>query len=297
MPSTQISNGHTRDIGDPIQHVSDTSFWIAAYRALESERRGGLFYDPLARQLAEGHGEKIAREMGNAAAMQWSVAIRTVVIDEYIYAAIGQGIDIVLNLGAGLDTRPYRMDLPESLGWIEIDFPSIVDFKEQRLQGETPRCRLERIKLDLSDVAERQKIFSDIDGRSQAVLIITEGLVPYLSNEDAGSLACDLARQAHFKNWIIDYFSPLFMKLYRQGRFRTRLSKNAPFLFYPEDWEQFFQSRGWCLQEMRYLSEEGQRLNRFPPTPWQFKLLSLAMSKERRQAISRMTGYAMLVKQ
>ena len=34
------------------------------------------------------------------------------------------------NLAAGLDTRPYRMDLPPSLRWIEVDLPDILDYKE-----------------------------------------------------------------------------------------------------------------------------------------------------------------------
>jgi len=37
----------------------------------------------------------------------WAIVIRTCIIDDYIRLAVAQGIDTVLNLGAGLDTRPY----------------------------------------------------------------------------------------------------------------------------------------------------------------------------------------------
>jgi O-methyltransferase involved in polyketide biosynthesis len=47
--------------------------------------------------------------------------IRTVIIDDRIKLAIGEGVDTILNLGAGLDTRPYRMDLPKTLRWVEFD--------------------------------------------------------------------------------------------------------------------------------------------------------------------------------
>jgi O-methyltransferase involved in polyketide biosynthesis len=62
----------------------------------------------------------------------WSLVVRICVIDELILRSIEQeGIDTVLNLGAGLDTRPYRLSLPSSLHWIEVDFPAILNYKEQ----------------------------------------------------------------------------------------------------------------------------------------------------------------------
>ena len=36
----------------PIQHVSDTAFWVAAHRATETERPDALFKDPYARLLS-----------------------------------------------------------------------------------------------------------------------------------------------------------------------------------------------------------------------------------------------------
>ena len=47
--------------------------------------------------------------------------VRTAVIDELILREVELGCDVVLNLGAGLDTRPQRLPLPESLRWIEVD--------------------------------------------------------------------------------------------------------------------------------------------------------------------------------
>ena len=83
------------------------------------------------------------------------VVIRTCVIDDFIQHAIAQGVDAIVNLGAGLDTRPYRMDLPESLLWIEVDYPRVIEFKDERLAGQHPRCKLERVPLDLAKSAER----------------------------------------------------------------------------------------------------------------------------------------------
>ena len=126
-----------------IQNVSDTAFMVAGFRAAENERPNPLFRDPLAARLAGDHGENILATMPTAFIGAWSVVIRTVIIDNLISQAIAEGVDTILNLGAGLDTRPYRMALPKTLRWVEVDYPHVIALKEERLAGEEPRCRLE----------------------------------------------------------------------------------------------------------------------------------------------------------
>ncbi len=120
---------------------------------------------------------------------------------------------MVVNLAAGLDTRPYRMDLPQQLSWVEVDLPGILDYKEETLAGETSRCQLQRVRLDLSDVSARRELFSDLSGRSKRALILSEGLIIYLTAEAAGSLADDLAHQESFRHWILDIASPGLLKM------------------------------------------------------------------------------------
>src|SRR5450432_1729282 len=113
-------------MADPlIRDVSDTSFWIAHHRAVETRRPDALFRDSLAARLSGERGAKIATGMPAVRMTGWTVVMRTCLIDDYITCAVRNGVDIVLNIGAGLDTRPYRMALPASLEWIEADFARI----------------------------------------------------------------------------------------------------------------------------------------------------------------------------
>ena len=66
------------------------------------------------------------------------MVIRTLIIDDLIENAVAAGIDTVVNLGAGLDARPYRMKLPESLHWIEVDYPQVIDWKADKLAAIIP---------------------------------------------------------------------------------------------------------------------------------------------------------------
>ena len=95
----------------------------------------------------------------------WSVVIRTHIIDSYIRELIQEGVDTIVNLGAGLDTRPYRLDLPPSLHWIEVDFPHMIQLKEDRLANELMDAANNRggaIKKreDTHRMAEANKAFS-----------------------------------------------------------------------------------------------------------------------------------------
>jgi methyltransferase (TIGR00027 family) len=280
-----------------IRDVSDTAFWIAHHRALETERANALFRDPLAGRLAGSRGGKIAASMPNSRIIGWTVVIRTCIIDDFIQSAIAEGLDTVLNLGAGLDTRPYRMSLPASLHWIEADYPRIVDYKESQLEHEIPRCRLERVKIDLAARPERQRLLSRINAQANGILVLTEGVVPYLSVEEAALLADDLRALDRVRYWLVDYFSREAMK-YRHRKKMGQKMQNAPFKFAPGDWFGFFREHGWQSREIHYLYEEAERLHRPIPLPRlakaAIKFWRLFLSKDRRDALRKFAGYVLL---
>ena len=157
---------YTSDVADEeIQHTSESALLTAGWRAMESSRSDALFHDPLAAGLAGERGLRIARTRPEGA---WVVAIRTVLIDAFVRSAISSGIDTVINLGAGLDTRPYRMDLPSSLHWIEVDHPILIEGKTAHLSSEVPACSIERVGLDLTDGDARRELFDWIWTTSKA---------------------------------------------------------------------------------------------------------------------------------
>jgi len=280
-----------------IQNVSDTAFMVAGFRALETERPQPLFRDPLAAKLAGDHGRKILATVPRTFVGACSVVIRTVIIDDLIKQAISEGVDTILNLGAGLDTRPYRMALPKPLRWVEVDYPHVIELKEARLADEEPRCRLDRIKLDLTDRLSRRKFLADMSARAKKILVLTEGVVPYLTDVDVAKLADDLKDAEKVRFWIIDYFSP---EAIRYGKkMRARFMRNAPFRFAPKDWFGFFDQHGWRARDVRYISEEAERLGRPIPLPFLLKLwVRLAgafIPRARRERMKRFAAYVLLI--
>src|SRR6185312_13989066 len=200
----------------PLRDVSDTALWVAVFRAQESERADPLFYDPYARALAGERGAEIAKQVGMPG---WPIVVRTVALDEMILKAVEEdGFDTVLNLAAGLDTRPYRLALPATLRWIEVDLPAMVEYKRTALKDAKCFCRLERHTLDLADVAARRALFTKVGAAANKVLVVTEGLLIYLDPEAVKTLAADLHQPPAFKRWLMDIASPSLLKmLARQG--------------------------------------------------------------------------------
>ncbi len=251
-----------------VQNVSDTAFWVASFRAAESQRKDAMFHDPFAEMLVAEHGEKISNSMSSIArSASWSVVMRTRLIDEMILRYVNQGYTTLVNLGAGLDTRAYRLALPEDFHWIEVDFPEIVEFKNRKLREQKPRCQLERIALDLSNHDKREALFKELNARIGPALVLCEGVIMYLDEDALSTLARDIHAQSNFKLWIADYYSSEIYKIYQSPKFK-RLFHNAPFVFFPSDWFSFFQTCGWVQKEIAYLYDIARAHKRSFPLPW-----------------------------
>lgn len=234
--------------------------------------------------------------MENGENSAWSMIVRTAVLDDFIMQKVkNDDIDTVLNLAAGLDTRPYRLELPLSLRWIEVDLQDILSYKEQKLAEAIPKCELERIRLDLTDTAGRKKLFEDINREARSVLVISEGLLVYLTEENVVDLASDLYSQPHFNWWIFDILTPVLFEWLLKNSFRRFDDGDVKMHFAPEEGPAFFQKYGWKESEVRMISKESRRLKREMPKAWLFRLLKVFASKKMKEFYSKMDSYLVLL--
>src|SRR4051812_19484714 len=161
-----------------IDNISDTARWVAVYRALETARPDAIFRDPFAERLAGERGHQIMEEMPKGRAYAWPMIVRTAVFDEIILDAVeNQKVDLVVNLAAGLDARPWRLPLPASLRWVDVDLPEILNYKTGMLADATPVCRYEAVTIDLTDGSARKALFARLGAGSSRALVVSEGLL------------------------------------------------------------------------------------------------------------------------
>lgn len=260
------------EVSDSVEHVSDTALWIATFRARETARANGVVRDPLAARLAGERGERLVSRIPHAEQLEFAMIVRTTAIDRLIDLCLADGVDMVVNLGAGLDTRPYRMNLPAALTWVEVDFQQVIDFKTSKLAGETPKCHLERIGADLSNERARRELFASLGSRAKKALVITEGVIVYLSNEVAATLAKDLAAIHSFEYWIQDYRQGIMNKT-RELKMQ-KILKRAPFLFSIANPIPYFEACGWQLAKTIKIVDEAERTGKPLPFvfPWSYLL-------------------------
>lgn len=275
----------------PFRNISDTALWAAEHRALETERPDALFRDPFARRLAGTRGTQMVSSAANDAEQAWAWVTRTVLFDRFVSEAVAAGVDTVVNLAAGLDARPYRMALPSTLRWIEIDLPDLLQYKESVLGNERSTCVLERTPLDLMNVAARVQAFHRIGEQSKRAIVVSEGLLAYLQPEEVAALARDIAAIPAFEHWVVDVMSPGLKRMLDRQVGRHLEAAGAPFKFAPEEGPGFFVSHGWEVLSVQGLLKNAARLKRLS---FVMRLIALLPESTGRQGQQPWSGVCLL---
>jgi O-methyltransferase involved in polyketide biosynthesis len=141
-------------------------------------------------------------------------------------------------------------------------------------------CALRRVALDLSDAEARRALFDEIGRRAGKALILAEGLIIYLTPEEVGSLAHDLAAPDTFRLWVTDLASPGLLRMLKQ-HMGARLGEGGAVLkFAPEEGPAFFTAHGWTPVEVRSLLKTAAGLKRLP---FRLRLMALLPESKGRQ--------------
>ena len=215
---------------------------------------------------------QIAAAMPFAQRHSWSYTARTWIVDQVIEREVRQGTDVVINLAAGLDSRPYRMPLPAALRWVEVDLPDMLNYKQDVLSAARPVCALERVPLDLSNTAARRALFQRLGDEANRALVISEGLIVYFEANGAAELARDLAAQPSFRRWVTDLTSPALLKMLQKAIGGPLVDAGSPLQFAPPEGPEFFTPCGWKPVETRSLLHTAAKLKRLS---FGMRLLSL----------------------
>lgn len=237
---------------------------VAACRAIENNRPDGFIRDPFAERLAGERGMAIAQALPRLAIMGFGVSARTFFLDDLVASAVKQhGIRAVLSVGCGLDTRPWRLELPPELRWIEVDFDDLLNYKAAMMASEPPRCRVESMAADLNDPAQRRAIFAAAP--DVPALMITEGLLQYLPAETVEALATESAAMGGVRYWLAGAASTQFANAIGMDSFQQVQAMRAGSHLNGDELFAAIERNGWkSISRRSYLTDiwafGGERL-------------------------------------
>lgn len=233
--------------------VGLTSRWIAASRAVESERVDALFRDPLAHALAGEDGFAVRRSMGRSMSTgddrDPHLAIRTRFFDDGLLDAVRtRGARQVLMLAAGMDSRAFRLDWPPGTMLFEVDRAEIFDYKEPILErlGGQPRCDRRVVRADLAAGWTPSLITAGFDSTATTAVLI-EGLVMYLDEADVRRLFETLRPLVPTGSWLgMDIINTeMLTSPYTAGLIKMLESLGCPWKFGTPSAADFLGQYGW----------------------------------------------------
>ncbi len=174
--------------------VTASARLIAGLRDLESRRDDPLVCDSFANVAATDHGALLAqRFVEGSPELLPMVAARTKSADELVQST--QELRQVVLIGAGLDFRPFRLNLGTETTVFEVDFPCMLVERQRILSsmGIEGAFTREAIPMDLRLESMAANLLNSGFDPSLLTVFIYEGTSMYLTAEDNGRILGDVA--------------------------------------------------------------------------------------------------------
>ena len=269
------------DTWDITEGVGATALSVARARAAESENANPLFTDPYAGHFVEAAvlagwqppmaAETLAEFSNDSAivrrmqTMVSYIAARTRYFDEFFTTAGANGLDQMVILAAGLDTRAWRLPWISGTAVYELDQPKVLEFKADVLAAHRarPAARYVPVAVDLRHDWPQMLCANGFDP-SVPTAWLAEGLLPYLSADDQDLLFARVdGLSAPSSRLAGEAFGPEFFDPQNLSRRRERIAQvrhaataagvtvpDIEALWYlepREDVGQWLQDRGWQI--------------------------------------------------
>ncbi len=242
--------------------VGATAHGVATLRGLEKlQKENAMFHDPYADLLGGEVGAAFVQSFESKPeyapyGLIDGIAVRTNKIDSEISCAINlDNFDQICVLGAGLDTRPWRLtkDVERSVHYFEVDFQELFDFKLPILNnaGATSTFEYHNVVADLSLPIWPEVLIKSGFDATKRTLWQLEGLIGYLTEDEANALFRTISGtlSAQGSRVVATFLTPA-------TKARTHMHR-----FFPENPLAFVNGHGW-VGEQEEIEKLGERYNR-----------------------------------
>src|SRR4051794_3600560 len=170
-------------------------------RAVDSRQRKSLLGDQTAADVLRRIDYDFAK-LKLSSGDRSAIVIRAKQLDVWTAEFLAENPEAtVLHLACGLDSRVFRIDPPPSIRWFDLDYPEVIELRRQ-LYPEREGYRM--IGSSVTDFDWLEEVPTD-----RPVLIIAEGLTPYLKEADVKGLLNQVTARFPRGQILFDVLSPL----------------------------------------------------------------------------------------
>lgn len=263
-PMTTTASSEPRSIDG----VGETALWMAAARARESRRPDRLFEDPYAEKLAGPRGPDLLRYYHTSRGADTGnpyLAIRHRWFDEFLLESATPGCQVV-GLGAGLDTRSYRLDWPADTVLYEMDQAAVLAYKAEHLSAgdDAARCERRVVPADLSEDWLAALLRAGFDPERPSVWF-AEGVFFYLPEERAARILQAVQRvSAPGSRIAIDVIGTgIFRFPYTQDYLQRLSDAGASWRWGTDDPAAWMRACGWTTDAVLEPGNKGASFGRW----------------------------------
>lgn len=223
--------------------VSNTAYYCCGIRMEDAKRKYSVCNDIYAQRFMDERGIQVFEPFKSEKMPNISNITRCRLIDDHLRAELANNSDLnVISIGAGFDTRPYRL---AGGHWLEIDEPQIISHKNEILPVDECSNPLRRISINFAHESLADKLKGEEKDRH--TIFVIEGVFMYLDSEAINNTL--IALQEYFPKHALycDLMTNKFFYKFAQSVHKKLVASGGTFSERPNAPEDVFINHHYTL--------------------------------------------------
>jgi methyltransferase (TIGR00027 family) len=209
----------------------------------DARRTPSLCNDSFAERFMDERGMQIFAPFKSETMPNISNILRCRIIDGFVRNSLSEDAEsLVISIGAGFDSRPYRLN---GGNWVELDEPQIINYKNEKLPIAECKNILTRMAIDFSSETITEKLMSF--KRDKPIIIVIEGVFMYLEPETIEDTLRQIQSLCPRHVLLCDLITRKFFEKFATRVHAKLVSAGGQFTERPEHPEAIFAKNGYVV--------------------------------------------------
>ena len=237
--------------------VSNTAFYCCGVRREDARQPLSICNDQFAQRFMDERAKRVFEPFRSETMPNITNATRCRIIDDILRSEIKPATTII-SIGAGFDTRPYRL---AGGTWLELDEAPLLEYKNEKLPLAECNNPLRRIAIDFSREPLGDKLAGI--GAEHPVIVVIEGVFMYLEPAAILTNVHELRRLFPHHLLLCDLMNRRFFEKFSGSVHAKLVAAGGAFTARPEHPDEVFTQNGYLEIERIPMARRAQELGAF----------------------------------